>query len=64
MKIISKKYWLWKILVTACTFIYSPPDNEPWARFETCRGCSWSVVSVSLICVSFCHVAFSFLKLY
>jgi len=37
---------------------------NPWATFETRRGCSWNVRSLSRICVSFCHVAFVFLKLY
>jgi len=27
---------------------------NPWVRFETRRGCSWSAVSLSCICVSFC----------
>jgi len=31
-----------------------------WARLKTRRGCSWSVVFLSRICVSFYHVAFVF----
>jgi len=45
-------------LVTACTFIYTPPDDEPFSKV---RNVSWlftkSCFLISYVCVSFSGVA-------